>query len=102
MLKLHNVTIMMIIIFKQSKTIAFQCPHSFETITELGMSGKNVTWEEPANLTVSDSLYLHVKGSHSPGTEFPVGVTWVNYTMVDSKNHRIACNFSVTVLAGKE
>ena len=92
---------MTIFIFKQNETMAFQCPHSFETITELGLSGKNVTWEDPANATVLGSWYQHVKLSHSPGTEFPVGVTWVNYTLVDSKNHRIACNFSITVLAGK-
>ena len=99
---MHYVTITIFIIFKQSKTIVFQCPHSVETITELGMSGKNVTWEEPANLTVSDLLSLHVKGSHSPGGEFPVGVTWVNYTILDTEGHKIACNFSITVLTGED
>ena len=65
------------------------------------MTGKNVTWVEPGNLTVSESSYLNVKGSHFPGTEFPVGVTWVNYTLVDSKKRSLVCNFSITVLAGK-
>ena len=90
-----------LIVFKQN-AIAIECPNPFETMTELGMTGKNVTWEEPGNLTVSESPYLNVKGSHTPGEELPVGVTWVNYTLVDSKKRTIVCNFSVTVLAGNK
>ena len=75
------------------------CPHSFETFIELGMAVKSVTWSEPQYL--SRNLASHIERSHSPGAEFPVGVTWVNYTFEDQYDNSHTCNFSVTLLEGK-
>ena len=76
-----------------------RCPHSFETIVELGSPSKRVTWPEPGYL--SSGLATYIEKSHSPGAEFPVGVTWVNYTFEDQFNNVATCNFSITVLEGK-
>ena len=75
-----------------------RCPHSFETIIELGMSSKSVTWSGPRYL--SSGLSSHIERSHSPGAEFPVDVTWVNYTFADQFNNVATCNFSITLLKG--
>ena len=75
------------------------CPHSFETLIEKGLAGKTVNWTEPPYL--ADGLASHIVRSHSPGAEFPVGETWVNYTFEDGYNHVTTCNFSITVLEGK-
>ena len=75
-----------------------RCPHSFETIVELGLPSKRVTWSEPRYL--SSGLATYIEKSHSQGEEFPVGVTWVNYTFEDQLNNVATCNFSITVLEG--
>ena len=74
-----------------------RCPHSFETIVELGLPGKSVSWSDPYYYRLAS----HVERSHSRGAEFPVGVTWVNYTFEDQYNNVATCNFSITVLEGK-
>ena len=76
-----------------------RCPHSFETIVELGVPVKSVTW--PEQPYIADGLASYIMRSHSPGAEFPVGVTWVNYTFEDEYNNVAHCNFSITVLEGK-
>ena len=76
-----------------------RCPHSFETIVELGVPVKSVTW--PEQPYIADGLASYIMRSHSPGAEFPVGVTWVNYTFEDDYNNEAHCNFSITVLEGK-
>ena len=63
------------------------------------MPGKSVLWSEPRYL--SSGLASHIERSYSPGAEFLVGVTWVNYTFEDQFNNVVTCNFSVTVLEGK-
>ena len=74
-----------------------RCPHSFETIVELGLPGKRVSWSEPYYYR----LATNVERSHERGDEFPVGVTWVNYTFEDQYDNVATCNFSITVLEGK-
>ena len=88
----------MLLVDTTSPAISY-CPEDIETIIELGKNGTYVNWTEPR---VTDLSGIPEKiQSHEAATEFPLGVTSVTYTFVDSSNNTANCTFSVTVDTGK-
>ncbi len=76
------------------------CPGDIATTTELGTTGKVVTWTEPDATDRSGTP--RETASHQPGFEFPVGTTNVLYTFADNANNVATCSFSVTVGTGNK
>ena len=74
------------------------CPNDINEIIELGMNGTSVFWNEP-NVT-DPSGKLQKMQSHIPPSEFPTGVTPVNYAYTDASNNTAYCNFTVTIGTG--
>ena len=79
-----------------SPDTSFLCPKSMEEELEVGpVTMKYVTWND-----TNFSEPVEYTRSHEPGN-FPVGVTWVNYTFVDMNDNTVSCTFSITVVQGK-
>ena len=74
------------------------CPHNIETTTELGTTSKSISWTEPTATDLSGNTTR--TQSHQPGSDFPVGVTTVEYTFTDAANNDVTCTFSVTLEIG--
>ncbi|XP_072046224.1 uncharacterized protein [Amphiura filiformis] len=71
------------------------CPSDIHTETELGTGNMPVHWIEPSATDLS-GIKQTVR-THAPSTEFPIGVTSVTYTFIDSSENRANCHFAVTV-----
>ena len=66
------------------------CPSNIST--ELGTA---VTWNEP---TATDQSGTPQRSrSHSPNTQFPIGVTTVRYLFTDTSSNTGACIFTIEI-----
>ena len=70
------------------------CPSDIIINSEVGVCNAIVTWVEP---TATDNCNITFTSTHQPGDTFPVGVTTVIYTAVDSSGNSVTCEFDVTV-----
>jgi gliding motility-associated-like protein len=78
------------------------CPNDTILINEPGICGAHVNWVAP---TFSDNcdqnLSSTLTSSPTPGlvngSEFPVGLTTMNYLIVDSSGNQSNCTFKITV-----
>ncbi|XP_070189507.1 uncharacterized protein [Littorina saxatilis] len=72
------------------------CPDNVDVPAARLGEQTHVTWEHPS---VEDNTGKNVTltGDKQPGSEFPLGVTWVKYTAVDTNNNEAICQFTVTV-----
>lgn len=70
------------------------CP-SDTTITTTAASGVRYSWTPPiANDLCSTTT---VTSTHTPGSNFPMGITTVVYTATDVSGNKAECTFAVTV-----
>ena len=57
-----------------------------------------VSWDRP---TAYDNCGIaHTFSNHNPGSVLPIGITIVNYTVVDNCGNTASCSFSVNVTCG--
>ena len=76
------------------------CPPDIHAFVELGTSYKPVSWIEPSAYDYfGDTRLLDV--THSPGHDFPLGITQVSYRFADEFNNTASCTFLVIVNQGK-
>ena len=68
--------------------------------TDFGMSTAVVTWTEP--IAVDNSGSQTLTSSHSPGSSFKIGLTFVLYTSVDTSGNKATATFSVLVVEGMQ
>lgn len=72
------------------------------TVNALSSCGANVSYIPPIfidNVTPTDSLIITISPDYaSPGYFFPVGVTTVTYSIVDSTGNNFSYSFDVTVI----
>ncbi|XP_073252716.1 uncharacterized protein [Porites lutea] len=91
----ESCSIFVIIYDKEAPTIS-NCP---QNIHEISGGPKAVTWVEP---TVSDNVKVKtVDKSHSSGSTFQLGTTYVTYTAVDDAGNSAECKFVVQLLRPK-
>ena len=70
-------------------------PVDLSTDNLLGLCGANLAWPEP---TTADNCGVDsIVSTHSPGDEFPVGVTTVLYTVTDINGNVTEGSFLVTI-----
>ena len=79
--------------------LVFGCPDDIGAKNELGTPSTAVSWKEP---TVTDDSSVTTVRSHSPGSQFRVGITHVAYIYTDEFQNIAACSFSVIVESGLE
>ena len=63
--------------------------------TDVGLSTAEITWSEPTASDNSGSVTL--TSSHSPGSNFSIGVTVVTYTAIDDSSNTVNSTFSITI-----
>ena len=76
------------------------CPDDFNTTTELGASGRIITWQEPTFFDESGNVTLLYK-TYDSGDRFPEGLTKVMYLITDSSNNLAICSFNIYVNPGE-
>ena len=70
-------------------------PADITQITDDGVATAVVTWKPP---TASDnSGHVTLTSSHNPGDTFPLDVTTVTYTAIDSDSNLMTESFTVTI-----
>ncbi len=73
------------------------CPND-TVLTSMSGCGMIVNWDiDPA---FDNCMIQDFSGTQNPGDQFPVGVTTVVYTAVDSSGNTTQCSFNITVLDG--
>ncbi|PIK60260.1 putative hyalin-like [Apostichopus japonicus] len=77
------------------------CPVDIATTIELGTPNVQVSWIEPVPTGVPVAVTL-MENTHSPGDLFMLGMTTVSYLFQDAQGNSLACEFVVTVVAGKK
>ena len=71
------------------------CPANISTANDAGQCAAVVSWITPG---VSDNCgSVSLSSSHTPGSNFPVGVTTVDYVGIDGVGNADTCSFTVTV-----
>ncbi|MCB1098771.1 MAG: HYR domain-containing protein [Verrucomicrobiae bacterium] len=71
-------------------------PANLTLSTEVGKASAVATWVAP---TADDNVSVAAfSGSHTTGTEFPIGETTVNYTATDEAGNSTTTSFLVTVI----
>ena len=75
--------------------VILETPADITKVTEGDVATAIVTWTLP---TASDnSGMVTLTSSHNPGDRFPLGVTTVTYTAVDSNSNMMTDSFTVTI-----
>ena len=70
-------------------------PVDLETDNLAGLCGANLAWPAPS---ASDNCGVEtIESSHQPGSEFPVGITTVVYTVTDINGNTTEDSFLVTI-----
>jgi len=74
------------------------CPDDIIASTDAGACNATVTWDEPTrpqSECLADSVIL--SSNFLPGDTFPVGVTTIIYTAIDTAGNVANCSFNVTI-----
>ncbi|XP_071961171.1 uncharacterized protein [Antedon mediterranea] len=71
------------------------CPSSIDASTAPGLPYQVVNWTEPTFMDNAGSP--QVVKSHESGSQFSIGVTYVNYTASDSFGNERVCSFTITI-----
>ncbi|XP_033099724.1 uncharacterized protein LOC117103264 [Anneissia japonica] len=72
------------------------CPSSIEESTRVGLSYSIINWTEPVFMdNAGEPLVVR---THDSGSQFSIGITYVNYTASDSFGNQRLCSFAVTIL----
>ncbi|XP_072026263.1 hyalin-like [Amphiura filiformis] len=77
------------------------CPDGITRIVDAGVTSTAVTWFEPTATDNSGTVYLEEQ-THSPGSFFAPGYTFVTYTFVDRSGNTAFCTFYVHVIQNEE
>lgn len=77
------------------------CPPNLPLVIELGSTGAIATWIEPTATDLSGVVNL-VERTHTPGSTYPVGTTFVTYRFADNSGNPAVCSFIITVSTGNE
>nr|WP_294859343.1 HYR domain-containing protein [uncultured Fluviicola sp.] len=75
--------------------VIVNCPGSVIQNSDAGECGAIVNWVVPS---FTDNCGATISGTGIPNTYFPVGVSNVNYTVVDNAGNSASCSFSITVI----
>ena len=79
---------------KEAPTIV-GCPGNVTVSNTIGQCSVAVTWTAP---TATDNCALaSFTSNHQPGGVFPLGVTTVTYTALDTNGNSNSCSFTVTI-----
>ena len=68
---------------------------------EVGESEIPVFWDTPRVILSANTTDSRLHSTHKPGDLFPVGVTTVSYSMVESAIQSVVCDFKITVVQGE-
>lgn len=71
------------------------CPGDINEILGVSLCSKGVSWTVP---TATDNCGLaSFTSSHSPGEQFPAGVTTITYTATDNFGNTATCSFNIVI-----
>ncbi|MDR9457661.1 MAG: HYR domain-containing protein, partial [Salegentibacter sp.] len=85
------------IIVIDNEAPAITCPEDLSYTVEMGTSGIQVDYENPAASDNCSDVSLSLTEGFASGEEFPVGVTTVTWTATDASENSSSCTFTVTV-----
>ena len=78
-----------------------KCPPDQRISVEVGESEIPVFWDIPRVIIATNGSDFRLHSTHRSGDLFPVGITTVSYSFVESTNQSVVCDFVVTVVQGK-
>ena len=77
------------------KPVILNMPANITQNADSGLATTNVSWVEPC--ATDNSEFQNLTSSHSPGTAFSIGVTPVEYTVVDPSGNTMTNIFTIHV-----
>lgn len=84
------------VIVELQQTVVLNCPGDITLDNAPGVCGRNVNWTPPA--FENPCSEFSVESNFEPGDFFPVGMTLVEYIVVDKAGDTTTCNFNVNIL----
>ncbi|XP_072024992.1 hyalin-like [Amphiura filiformis] len=90
-----GITIILNVRSEVEAPVIFNTPDDITQNTDPNKAYATVTWMSPSATDNSGSVTL--TSSYNPGDTFPIGVTKVTYTAIDSSNNMAESSFNITV-----
>ncbi|SFN77793.1 HYR domain-containing protein, partial [Salegentibacter flavus] len=75
-----------------------QCPENISQANDAGICGAIVEFETPTAFDNSGEVEVEQTGGLPSGSEFPVGISTIEFTATDSEGNSVTCSFTIEIL----
>jgi gliding motility-associated-like protein/uncharacterized repeat protein (TIGR01451 family) len=85
------------IIVKDSEAPSLECPENISQPNDAGICGAVVSFETPTGFDNSGEVEVVQTGGLPSGSEFPVGISTIEFTATDAEGNSATCSFTIEI-----